>query len=403
MIPIQKDLDGEIFKREKEKENYIFSTCIHILGKIFSFTTFNRIPIMVDPNTGEINIIDDLINYDSSFAADHMIGFEKDIFVLELNGKRLMKFNIDDRKCTYFNIECNKKNFDNYAAFAEYGRNLYIFPIFADRIIKIDLDTRKTKNFGELYSKIHSQYKGLESKENFTYFICGCQMKNIMWLFQKKGNVVIAYNMEDDTWKEYRISKKICNCIHAIYTNQMIYILDSTGKVYCWNMIDESVELFADCSNGKNNVNTFSRIIVTEKKTLVLPLFGKDIFCIDMYTKQMEKYDEYPMEFKYFEPEGWSKFYGFCEDYEHYYFAMRSTEFMLSLNKEEGKLKWIRIKLPLYREYLKIYMKYNRYVVNEMKYGSNDLQTFLNIENIDNNKNVNLLTGNQIWKEIKMI
>lgn len=403
MIPIQKDLDGEIFKQEKVKEDYIFSTCIHISGKIFSFTTFKRIPIMVDLNTEKVNIVDDLMNYDSSFAADYMIGIEKDIFVLELNGKRLMKFNIDDKKCTYFNIECNKKNWDNYATFANYGRNLYIFPTFADKIVKIDLVTESVKKFGELYSKIYSQYKDLDSKEDFTYFICGCQMKNIMWLFQKQSNIVIAYNMEDDTWKEYKILIEICNCIHAVYTNHKLFILDSVGKVYCWNMTDESPELLADCSNEKNEVNTFSRIIVTDKKIFVLPLFGKDIFYIDIYTKQIEKYDKYPMEFKYFEPEGWSKYYGFCEDNEYYYFAMRSIEFMLSLSKEEGELKWMRVKLPLYREYLKTYMKYNKNIVNEMKYGSNNLLTFLDIDNKENNKNANLLTGNRIWKQIKMI
>ena len=88
-------------KRRIERDR-LFSTCTLMQGKMVSFTTFKKIPIVVELHTGTITILDDLENYDSEFCSDYMFSIEDDIFVLELNGKRMMKLNITNRKCSYF-------------------------------------------------------------------------------------------------------------------------------------------------------------------------------------------------------------------------------------------------------------------------------------------------------------
>ena len=313
-----------------------------------------------------------------------------------------MKYNIDGKECNYINIECNKKEWDNYTAFAVCKGYLYIFPKYADKIVKVDLKTGEIKWLGKLYSEIYNQNNHLYSKEDFAYFVSGCQMENIMWLFQNGSNNVIAYNMEDDTWKKY-ICLNICDCIHVTCKERMLYILSSEGRIYRWNMSDQCPELFVDCSHERTGDHTFSQIVVTNKNLFLLPSLGKDIFMIDISTRKIEVYDDYPEEFKYCGPENWNKYYGCCEDSEFYYFAMRSTNLILSISKRNGTIGWVKPEHPLCSDYLKAYVNYNRDTVSEKVCGLEGWLTNLDVSFRKSKEDSITSLGYRIWKQMQMI
>lgn len=399
----QRNLINQSLEVQRLERESLFPTCALVQGKLFSVTSFKRNPILGDLHTGKITLLRDLVNYDSTFAVDNMVCLGDNVFVLELNGKRLMKYNVIEKKCTYININCDKKGWGNFATIGCEGKSLYIFPIYTDGLIKVDLKTSKVKKEKALYSRMQDYKINRKAQEEFTYFWRGCQFGNIVWLFPRKGNLVIAYDMETDTWQEYELSIAIENCEHVIEYTDKLYILSSKGKIYRWGMKDELVEEIADCSNSETDSTTFSRIAVTNKRIFLFPALGKDIFFIDLNTGKINKYSDYPADFRYCGPEGWSKYYGYCEDEEYYYFAMRSTNYILTLNKREGKVEWLKPKLPSYEEYVSNYIKNNKSTLREAECDMESVVSYLKGYSIEYQSKEKFWIGSQIWEQMKRL
>ena len=390
-------LDKEIMEREA-----LFSTCALTQGKLFSFTSSKRIPTIVDLHTGKTTLLNDLLNYDPAFNADDMLSFENDIFILELNGKRLMKFNVKERNCSYFNIDCDNKTWKNYAAFAYYGNNIYVFPVYTDGVIKIDLKKERVQKKKELYLHISEYKKDKKQDGEFTFFWCGCQSGSIVWLFQRSGELVVEYDLESDTWREFELSIRIRECVLVTVYAGYMYILSAEGKIYRWNRKDNIAEEIADCRSTSRMEFVFSRIAVTDKGIFLLPLYGEEIFYMDLKTKNVKKYDSYPEDFRYCEL-SWSKYYGYCEDDNQYYFAMRSANYILTINKRDGIEKWVKAKLSSYEKYKKVYFSYNRKLLCETEYSIEDILSYMKKEYVEKQCRKNISKGEKIWDFAKSI
>lgn len=384
------------YRREGCEKDGLFITCALRNRDIYAFTFFKRIPMIGNLDTGSIKLIPDLKNYDSSFVADHMINAGDDIFVLELNGQRLMKYNILEKKCQCYDIACGKKPWGNYAAFVQYGKYLYIFPRYTDGVIRVDANYGEVVKDRRLYTS-----KDCINRNDDSYFCCGCQTENIMWLFQRQSNVIIAYDMENSTWKKYEIDVEINNCIHALQYGNKLYILSYEGKLYSWDMSENHVEEIADCSNLEQSNYTFLRLAVTDKTIFLLPSGSEDILCINRYTKQVETYKDYPSDFCYCGPETWSRYYGYCEDDAYYYFAMRASNYVLSINKQTGDVKWIKFKLLSSEEYLKVYIKYSKSLLNEVGCSAKDVIYVAKEQFFDYLQKNSMPVGNLIWKQLQ--
>ena len=100
-------------------------------------------------------------------------------------------------------------------------------------------------------------------------------------------------------------------------------------------------------------------------------------------------------------PKGWSKFHGYCEDEDHYYCAMRSMNFFLTIDKRSGKERWIKPQLPLKEEHRKTYVTYKKELLIEREGVVEALIDYLCNEKKDSqNKNCDF-AGDQIWKRLK--
>lgn len=392
------DLFNDSLEQKKLERDSLFSHCVFYQDRIIAFTNFKKIPIIQDLNTGDMILLNDLINYDAQFAADYMVNSGDDIFALELNGNRLMKCNITNKMCQYFEINCNKRNWGNYALLAYCDKKVYVFPRYGNEWLKVDTETGKVQRDKSLYLKLNGYKMNTEQSREVAYLGCGCQSENIAWLFPNQGNVVVAYDMRFDTWQEHLFSEELDNCVSVMPYGDKLYILSSKGIVYSWSIRNELIEVVVDCNSADGDCTRFGRFAVTDKRIYLLPALGEDIFYMDIATKQINKYESYPKGFRYCGPKDWSKYYGYCEDEKHYYFAMRSMNYFLIVNKRDGEIKWIKPKLPSSEEYERIYIKYGNGLYREIECGIKSLLVYPmgNIE--DSNKH---MVGEDIWKQMK--
>lgn len=360
---MQGNLTKQSLKQQRIEKRNLFSTCAVAGGKIYAFTSFARLPIKVDLCTGKIRLIEEIEGYSTSFYADTMLNAGDSIFILELNGNGLLQYNINKSACRYFDIGCHGEDWDNYVVFAQYEKYLYIVPRYVDMLVKINVESGEVQKGRKLHST-RNTYKIDRKQEKKSYFWFGCQYEEKLWLFQKQSNLLVMYDMCKDTWKEYELSVEINDCVHAVQYNENLYILSSEGRIYCWNILSETTELLAVLNEGRTDNAIFSRLAVTDKKIFVLPSLGEKMYVVHLNTRKIEEYKAYPKDFRYCGQKEWSKYYGYCEDKELYYFAMRSANYMLCVSKCDGKESWIKLEFDIQDgDYLRVFQGYNNTAV----------------------------------------
>ena len=369
---------------------------------LYSYTLTGNLPLTVNLKTGRINLLNSVEEYDISFTADSMWSVRDGdyIFVPELNGKRLMNYNLKEKKCHYYEMRCDGKQWDNCAAITKYKNKIYIFPKYKEGVIKIDLRSGKTEKDKEIYSEIYSCGMGGKCKKEDKYFECGYQDGDIIWLFQESGNFVIAYDLRNDSWKKYEFSMEINHCIHVVMYNDVMYILSSEGRIFSWDAPGGAIEKIFDCSDEGENKDVYSRIAVTDKNIFLLPAFGQDILKINIEKHKAEKYSSYPEEFCYYMPEIRSKYFGYCENDRFYYFLMRSANYILRIDKQNGEEKWIKPQIPLASEYMKVYMSYSKGTFAEGRWGREEMKHILESHFAKNCKK-DVTEGERIWEQTK--
>ena len=371
----------------------LFQTCILLGEKMYAFTTFGNLPVIVDLQKEEMCFSEDLEGY-QAFAADEMVSDGANIYALELTGERLLHYNVHEKKCFYINLDCHGMDWDNYAEFNQYGNCLYIFPRYKKGMLKINVSDNMITRNTNLYHDIDKSANGSEDKP---YFQCGCHFKNVVWLYRAQDNLLIAYDMGQEKWKKYALSEKIKNCVHMTVRKDVLYLLSSEGTIYCWNIADHFVEKCIDCSEGTEDA--FYRLIVTDRKIYLLPGFGEKIVQVSMDTGEKNIYNDYPEKFQYLNVEGWSTYCGYCENEEYYFLAMRLSEYILRISKCDGTIKWMKPKFPLLDSYRRTYIKYHD-LMYENELQLKDLLIHINHEDYRQGSE-RIADGDMIWNQLK--
>lgn len=375
----------------------LFSTCIMIGEKIYSSTCNGNFLITVNVNESKLDYIHGLKKY-RDFVADEMICDGDNIYILEVNGSRLMKYNIRGKNCEYLKIGCEGRGCDNYSVFAKYEKNIYIIPKYKDTIIKIDLDTgKRIENKRKYLSNNQNKYE-----ENLNSNVCfefGLQSDNLIWLFLCNDRLIVCYDMKLKKWEKYDMPLKMDDCIHGFKYEEKIYLLGSKGIIYCWDTKDYSFVIIADCRRDGSYFNEFGRIIIVNEIIYLLPALGKEILKIYLETGEKEIYHCYPKDFQYCAPQNWGKYYGYCENEEYYFIAMRSANYILVINKKTGKTSWIKPDMPSDRERFAIYREYKK-LLNENDWSKEELIMYLYENDSSFLSSFNKTVGKHIWGEM---
>lgn len=333
----------------------LFPACAVIDGKLLCITDVEHIFEKIDINDGKVECIDDPKGYTPYkwSGTDMILPTKEIIYMLEQNGEKVLKYSPLNNECHFFDIKCNDHFCSNFVGAVIYGDQMYIFPRYRDGVLKLNLNSGSIKNI-ERFERLcpDVDYKFCqEEKIPHSLFACSCQVETHMWVFTETDKVVIDYDITKEQFTRYMLPERIKSCVRAEYSDDLFYILTIEGEIYSWSPESGAEKKIYDFGQEKR-YPYFGTIIITGKRLWTLPLFGNDIYVIDLEKNNCEVYSDYPTDFGYFAFDDWGKYFSYCSDEEYYYFAMHSANYILSINKRNGQERWIKPKeADEHREY----------------------------------------------------
>lgn len=382
--------------------NFIFFSCIIIENKLFCVTEPEHIFITIDIETGKVDLFDTPEGYfpDEWNGTDRIVAGNMEVYLLETNGKRMIKYSLLNNSCQYLDINCKVHSCSNYIGTVVFGNTMYIVPRFKDEMIKVDLLSNLIKERKKLCKNINYEFNEKEKIHKGLYS-CSYQIKNNLWIFTERNSIVIKYNILTEEIARYVLPDKIKGCVQVAWGNQLFYILALDGKTYSWNYRNNDIcELYG--SEAGKEYPYFGQIIFAGYKLWLLPFLGEEIVVINLITGEDEVYKNYPADFRYSAPDNWCKFSNYCEDQINYYFAMHSGNYILVIDKKYGIERWLRPDIDMEKK-AKYFQKNNRNdIYIEIKnYNIGDIIGMLKISyELEVKKKINNNVGKKMWDKI---
>lgn len=350
----------------KEKAVMVsFNACAFYKNKLYSITNGESFPVVLDMETKNLSYLDDISNDDCMIlpgGLDVAITVNDEIYFFGLDGDSVAIYNITTNSCETIHINCHVQDWGNFAAVTKIENDIILFSSYDANIVKINTQTHNVIYVGRIDHKLHQ-------RAGEKRFSCGCRVDNSMWLF---GNdqVVMEYDMVSGKCKEHFLPVQMKEYADVIYRDNVFYLLGIDGQVINWNLQNNRTKRLVEKQNREAG---FMRMLPTYCNIWLLPALGNDIYVIDDRTEAVTIYQSYPKDFEYIGSAEWSKYYGYCEDENRYYLAMRLTNYMLSIDKKTGKEQWLKFELPTEKEYIFQFTKRKK-IINESEF---TLQNYL--------------------------
>lgn len=390
-------------KALSEIKKKLFLSCVIWNHKLYFISEAELILMEMDTSSGEIKYIDNSSISNNTGClrtkwklSDWMLAIEKNIYILESDGMRMIEYHVQENTCRYFDINCNVYVCSNYAGFTVYKDKAYIFPSFLNELVIVNLKSGEVKHKEKLCENI-CYTPNLNEPVPQKLFSCGCRIENSEWIFMERKKEVIEYNLQEGYVRSHKLPDLINGCVHAEWKDDLFYILDLEGKLYTWDIQTGNVEAWL-VDEVKPYPN-YREMVVTNKKIWILPETGDDILSIDKETRKAERYYKYPSDFVYTAPDYYSKYYVHCEDKENYYFSMHSGNYIFCVEKESGKERWIRPIFPNMENILDYYKKNSMYINEWEYYLCNYIRFIKNEDSALDRQIINI--GERIWRGMK--
>ena len=331
-----------------EIKRFQYSICCKSENDIFFFTRHYNMLMKLNLTDYKMEYVKDSKGRFMPFkdCADGIIIAGHVVYQLNNSGKSVLKFDINEGTYRELNIDCDCKPWGNYAAYADYLDKLYIFPRYQKEVIVIDKNTDEVKYDDSVKDKL----KESKDYDEEMYWSQGCRKGDSVWLISNDGKIAISYSLIENKISIYNLPIDIQKCSHFVVYDDLFYILDCMGNVYTWDTSEE--KLLFSVSDAK--YGEYGRLALTNRNIYVLPSIGEDIYIYDRENEKTRKYTDYPENFMYSKMNGWSKYYGYCEDNRNYYFSMRLSNYIPIIDKINGTMNWVSPQLPDMEETLGI-------------------------------------------------
>ena len=346
--------------------NLQFSNCVMGDGVLYGFLDDGGYPIEIDLQTKEVSVADLDKGLQTSIHVDSLLYNDQMIYILELDGRCLIQYNIRDKQLKYYSIHYKGGTWGNFAFFTQMQQSIYIFPKRADCLIEIDLQNER----------VEKKAMQLHNAQDVR-FSCAFRNENEVCLFDEDAQKIWIYDLRKKIFRQGVMEQEIeCLATAAVFKDKA-YLLGEKGSVYLCRLADYSIDEIR--RSRVENVNfEWGNIAATEKNIWLLPALGESICIINRENFEERVFTEYPNDFEYANIEGYSKFYGYGEDEGKYYFAPRLANYMLEIDKNSGSGEWIKLINPLKKDLYDAIQK-NLGIINEGPYNALDLKDFLSL------------------------
>ncbi len=306
---------------------FLSSNCALIQNKLFCVEAYCGLLVMINSDDGKVDCCDTSEGFISkkTRVVDFIESFDGKIYALDSSGDYLVIFDLSKCKCQYIWLGCAKDAKVNFSAFERCESYYYIFPKYGNKIMFFDIEKSKvtTGNY----------FNGIQEVQ------CACRIDNNVWILPKDAEKMYCYHLPDMEVDTYELGVVLKNCVHAVYCNGYIYILEKFGAIHKWNIEKALLQTITILEAKHDEQESMSRIVYARNKLIVLPGYAGDIKILNLLTKEAEIYNDYPEDFFYYGT-NWLKYYGYCEDEEFFYFAMCAGNYMLMIKRETGELIW---------------------------------------------------------------
>lgn len=324
-------------------ERLLFSNCVLNENRLWYISNQGYLMYM-DVISGKVSYAsikngNDWVKHPMS---DPMFVYEGGVYWVDQFGKAVHEYNIGTEEYCLYELPETERLDSCYAGIFMFADKLYMFPKKTQKLLVFDLKKKKAAVREEIYEDFLARQK---NKNNFglTYAV---QYRKYIYIFLKDMETVWEVDLTDCTYRTLRLPQKITDIRCAVCADDVMYIMTLNGSVYVWNVENDCFCGIYEC---QNKGLSFSRMIVAEHKLFMLPALSEKILIMDMEDKSVSETNHYPNDLQYRES-NWDKYWGYAEDDQQVWFATRTSNYMLIINKKEEKIEWKKIIPPTSRE-----------------------------------------------------
>lgn len=345
----------------------------------------------MDINTNQVSyaVIEGLEKIRLKGVIDNMMVDGSDIYWLEYDGQRLVKYSVVAQKCEFYDMpSVEMKSDECFAAVFMYNKKIYAFPRHTPYLIVFDITKKQFTKYDEVYKKNEIGFP----KECEAFFWRSTQSGNMVFLLCRQENKVIEYCLDNGNIKVYLLPEKVKKPANIIYGVDSFYLSCADSSIY---ILDKNFNNAEKIYMPKSEKESFLDMSLTKHNLFFLPSLSEEIIIIDLKSLNVSYLDNYPDDFKYNGIQ-WSKYYKSCQCEKYIWYANRSANYILRIDKERELAEWIKMKMPSLKEEANYYfLKAGDGILYE-----NEKNVEILFENIErkSNRNSDICIGNNIWQ-----
>lgn len=376
-----------------KERNVNFSNCTLYNNKLW-FVSTDGYFMNIDVETKKAIYIrlKNLNSWKKHPVTDNMFEDRASIYWVDQFGKYIHEYNIEQNE--YYEYQLPPIEMIEWQCFAGiylYNGKIFLFP--RSSLTRIEFDLQEKKYIVYPWNCQDDDYE-INKKGNMQLW-CSVQSNNWLYLFERNRNKAIKMNFEDLSYKYIDTPHELSDIQHIVFNNDVFYILSMTGNLYTWDGCSKQVEEVYNCNDKELS---FARIAVTGHKVFLLPDLSEKIWIIDLKNYEIKEQDQYPADLEYYES-GWSKYFGYIEDKQYIWFANRTANYILRIDKHDEIIEWIKIVPPKIQDKWSIYLETGSIIFTEEQ---NYLRLFISLEDSKPEKKQSKgLLGEYIWNTIK--
>ncbi len=395
---------------KEQTDEILLISCAKLGNELYGSTFDDGLTIKVDLDLGECKLIGG-VNQFSPINWGYTMGYglyKNCLFLVEESCRRIAIHSMKDDTINYINLSgktYSKFSFDK-SLITCYKDRLFIFPAFDDELIIVNMPSEKVEKIVHLYPNCSYEYKEVK-RNTYTGIIYyplaliskALRVDNSVYLFSHIHSKVIKFSLDTLDNEIFSTSKIYADLVDVAYENGYFYLLDSLGNVYKWR---ENCQENIIVHSKHVKAGYYEHIVSINNKIWLLPNLGKDILKIDITSNNQMIYEKYPNDFSYICVDDYRSKYGVkCEDENAYYFSTYATNYMLVINKKNGKEKWLRL-YGVGKKEIQQYLFGVGIKSPALENSEFSLNDFLSYKYKDNNGgDVQQITGEKIWDTIK--